>query len=262
MAQNWELLMPVEFRAGLFLDKSKLFMKQALMNWSGGKDSALALYQILQKAEYEVKYLLTSINETFERVSMHGVRVELLAKQAQSLGLPLQKLYLPEMASMDIYSQRMEEMMQKMRAEGIEYSIFGDIFLADLREYREKQLQKVSMQGIFPIWQRNSTQLIEEFIDVGFQAILVCVNEKYLPKEFVGRLIDQDFLKELPKNIDPCGENGEYHSFVFAGPIFKEKIDFEMGEIIYRNYSPISNQNDNTHSNTNWDTGFWYLDLK
>jgi uncharacterized protein (TIGR00290 family) len=237
-------------------------MKSALMNWSGGKDSSLALYQILQKAEFEVKYLLTSVNETFERVSMHGVRLELLAKQAQSLGLPLQKLYLPETASMDIYNHRMEEMMQKMKAEGIEYSIFGDIFLADLREYREKQLQKIPMQGIFPIWQRDSKELIEEFIDLGFQAILVCVNEKYLPQEFAGRLIDQDFLKDLPKNIDPCGENGEYHSFVFDGPIFKEKIAFEIGETVYRNYSPLTNQNDHTHSSPQWDTGFWYLDLK
>jgi uncharacterized protein (TIGR00290 family) len=236
-------------------------MKTALMNWSGGKDSALALYQILQTAEYEVKYLLTSVNETFERVSMHGVRIELLTKQAQRLGLPLQKLYLPEMTSMDIYNQRMAEMMQKMKGEGIEYSIFGDVFLADLREYREKQLQTIPMQGVFPIWHRNSKQLIQTFIDEGFQAILVCVNEKYLPREFIGRLIDQDFLKDLPAHIDPCGENGEYHSFVFDGPIFKEKIDFEKGEIVYRDYAPTTRQNDNTPANIAWDTGFWYLDL-
>ena len=226
---------------------------KAIFNWSGGKDSSLALYEILQKMEYEIACLMSSVNDHYNRVSMHGVRIELIEQQAASIGLPLRQLRLPEMPSMEDYNREMFAIMQGFKDEGINYSIFGDIFLEDLKVYREGQLAKVGMQGIFPIWKRNTTELIEEFVDKGFKAILVCINEKHLDRSFAGRLIDKDFIKDLPAGVDPCGENGEYHSFVFDGPIFKTPIKFEVGEVVHRKYE--------SGESKNFDTGFYYTDL-
>jgi len=226
---------------------------KAVFNWSGGKDSALALYEILQQKEYEISYLLTSVNMIYNRVSMHGVRVELLEQQAREIGIPLQQIRLPEMPGMEDCNREMFSMMKRFKDQGVDYSIFGDIFLEDLKVYREGQLAQVGMQGVFPIWKRNTTELIKEFIDKGFKAVLVCVNEKYLDKSFAGRLIDEDFLKDLPANVDPCGENGEYHSFVFDGPIYKNHIPITLGEVVYRKYDKGAEDN--------FDTGFYYQDL-
>ena len=226
---------------------------KAIFNWSGGKDSSLALYEVLQKQEYEISCLLTSVNAAYNRVSMHGVRIELLEQQAKEIGIPLKQIRLPEMPGMEDYNREMFTMMKQFKDEGIDYSIFGDIFLEDLKLYREKQLALVEIQGVFPIWKRNSTELIHEFIAKGFKAILVCVNEKYMDKSFAGRLIDENFLKGLPASVDPCGENGEYHSFVFDGPIFKNPIPFTKGEVVYRKYDKGAVDN--------FDTGFYYLDL-
>lgn len=226
---------------------------KAIFNWSGGKDSSMALYEVLQKQEYEIACLMASVNAHFNRVSMHGVRVELVEQQAASVDIPLRLLKLPEMPSMEDYNREMTAIMQDFKDQGIDYSIFGDIFLEDLKVYRDGQLAKVGMQGVYPIWKRNTTQLVNEFIDLGFKAVLVCVNEKYLDKSFAGRLIDKDFLKDLPPNVDPCGENGEYHSFVFDGPVFKTPIAFEKGEVVYRKYEQ--------ERSNNFDTGFFYLDL-
>ena len=227
--------------------------KKAIFNWSGGKDSSLALHQILQNKEFEIACLLSSVNNHYNRVSMHGVRIELIEQQAASIGLPLQQLRLPEMPSMEDYNREMFAIMKGFKDNGIDYSIYGDIFLEDLKIYREGQLAKVGMQGVFPIWKRDTSELIQEFIDKGFKAVLVCVNERYLDKSFAGRLIDDDFLKDLPANVDPCGENGEYHSFVFDGPIFKTPIAFEKGEVVYRKYDKGETDN--------FDTGFFYQDL-
>ncbi len=226
---------------------------KAIFNWSGGKDSSLALYEVLQKQEYKISYLLTSVNTSYNRVSMHGVRIELLEQQAKEIGIPLKQIRLPEMPSMEDYNREMFTIMKQFKDERIDYSIFGDIFLEDLKLYREQQLAQAGMQGVFPIWKRDSTELIHEFIAKGFKAILVCVNEKYLAKSFAGRLIDESFLKDLPTNVDPCGENGEYHSFVFDGPIFKNPIPFKTGEVVYRKYDKGAVDN--------FDTGFFYLDL-
>jgi uncharacterized protein (TIGR00290 family) len=239
---------------------------KALFNWSGGKDSSLCLYHVLQQKEYEISCLLTSVNEHYGRVSMHGVRAELLEKQAESIGLPLQKLMLPEMPTMEVYDETLKKMMLSMKERGIEHSIFGDIFLEDLRTYREDQLAKVGMKGVFPLWRKDTTYLLEEFIDLGFKAILVCVNEKYLDKSFAGRLIDKDFLKDLPNGVDPCGEYGEYHTFVYDGPIYKYPIPVERGEVVYRSYAPPKediDDKDTCFSNRpqSYDTGFWYCDL-
>ncbi|SEH27056.1 diphthine--ammonia ligase [Chryseobacterium culicis] len=209
---------------------------KALFNWSSGKDSALALYQTLQENRYEVAVLLTSINQEFQRISMHGVSVSLLEKQAESLGIPLIKMELPKEPSMEEYRQMMSKTMTDVQAQGITHSIFGDIFLEDLRKYREDQLKAVGMEAVFPLWKRNTSQLIQEFLALGFKTIVTCVNGSYLDKSFAGRIIDQKFIDDLPENVDPCGENGEFHTFTFDGPIFKKPVQFEIGETVKKTY--------------------------
>ena len=236
--------------------------QRAIMNWSGGKDSALALHHCIRSGQWEILSLLTSVNEQFGRVSMHGVRTELLAAQANRLNLPLHVMSLPGDASMDIYNSRMHQTLLNFQNLGVTHSIFGDIFLEDLRHYREAQLHRVNLAGLFPLWQRNTTELIHEFVDLGFRAVLVCVNEKHLSNEFVGRDLNLDLLKDLPKTVDPCGENGEYHSFVYDGPIFSSPILFRKGEIVRRVYTPSGRTDCHSEESDNrWDTGFWYQDL-
>ena len=196
---------------------------------------------------------MASVNAHYNRVSMHGVRIELIEQQGAEIGIPLRQLRLPEMPSMEDYNREMFGIMQGFKNDGIDYSIYGDIFLEDLKVYREGQLAKVGMQGVFPIWKRDTTELVREFIDKGFKAVLVCVNEKQLDKSFAGRLIDKSFLNDLPPGVDPCGENGEYHSFVFDGPIFKNPIPIKLGEVVYRKYDKGAVDN--------FDTGFYYQDL-
>jgi len=236
-----------------------------LFNWSGGKDSSLTLYHTLRLSQYEVKYLLTSINEKFNRVSMHGVRVSLVEKQAQSIGIPLRLLSVPGTVSMETYDNLMRQSLEQFKNEGIKTTVFGDIFLEDLRKYREDQLAKIGMKGIFPIWKKSTTALVQEFMDLGFKSVVVCVNEKFLDKSFVGRTIDESFINDLPEGVDPCGENGEFHSFVYDGPIFKQPIAFKRGEIVYREYKKDESTEDDEHTydcSQNYDTGFWYCDLE
>ena len=221
---------------GLLLPMSR---QRAIMNWSGGKDSALALYHSLNSGNWDIRALLTSVNDQHGRISMHGVRMALLEEQAQRIGLPLQLLSLPGDVSMEVYDARMNETLQAVEKTGVTHSIFGDIFLEDLRHYRETQLQRVGLTGAFPLWQRNTTELIHEFVDLGFRAVLVCLNEKYLSADFAGRELDLDLLKDLPKGVDPCGENGEYHSFVYDGPIFSSPVPFTKGDDCPPNLHPI-----------------------
>jgi uncharacterized protein (TIGR00290 family) len=237
-------------------------MKKSIFNWSGGKDSALGLYHCLKDKDIDIKYLLTSLSEEYKRISMHGVRKELLQLQAENIGIELKEIYLPESASLEIYDGIMKIAFEGLKDEGIEYSIFGDIFLEDLRKYREDKLAEVSMKGLFPLWQRPSREIIKEFIALGFQTVIVCVNEKYLDKSFAGRVIDKIFLNDLPENVDPCGENGEFHTFVFDGPIFKKKIDYELGEVIHREYkSESGNVNDPDNDQEAHNNVFWYRDI-
>jgi len=241
-------------------------LQKAIFNWSSGKDSALALYKILQNTDYEIECLLTSVNKEYQRISMHGIRVDLLQEQAKNIGIPLKILEIPEMPTMEIYEKVMTETLLEIKQHGITHSIFGDIFLEDLRVYRENQLEKIGLKGVFPLWKISTKDLIQEFISLGFKTIVVCVNEKYLDKSFVGRIIDQDFINDLPKNVDVCGENGEFHTFTFDGPIFSKPVDFEIGEIVYRKYEkPEKQETSNTACDTNDDTafdfGFWYCDL-
>ena len=239
---------------------------KALFNWSSGKDSALALYKVLRNSDFEITCLLTSVNQEFQRISMHGVRVELLEQQAESIGLPLEIMQIPEMPTMEVYENVMTETLTKLKNQGVTHSIFGDILLEDLRKYREDQLSKMDLEAVFPLWQIPTIDLIQEFIGLGFKTIVVCVNERFLDKSFVGRIIDQDFINDLPENVDVCGENGEFHTFTFDGPIFSKPINFEIGEIVYRKYEkPKQEDSSNSACDTNtsdaFDFGFWYCDL-
>lgn len=240
-------------------------MKKALFNWSSGKDSALALYKIMQDPEIEVVSLLTSVNQHYDRISMHGVRSTLLEQQAASLRLPLYKMEIPEMPSMEIYEDIMKQTLAAFKKQDVSYSIFGDIFLEDLRKYREEKLAEMGFQGIFPLWKTDTKKLMQEFLDLGFKTIVTCVNERYLDKSFAGRIMDQQFVKDLPENVDVCGENGEFHTFTFDGPIFSKPIAFEIGEIVHRKYEKPKNTASNTACDTNTgdsdDYGFWYCDL-
>lgn len=227
--------------------------KSAMFNWSGGKDSSLALYHVLKNPQIEVKHLLTSVNSETERISMHGVRLSLLQQQADSIGLPLSLLSLPGEISMEEYDQLMAQKMQEFLDAGVSTSIFGDIFLEDLKQYREQKLADVGLEGVFPLWKRDTTELVHEFIDLGFKTMIVSVDGSKLDKSFVGRVIDQEFLDDLPAEIDPCGENGEFHSFVFDGPIFKKPIQFEKGEVVGKEYK-LSKETGETVT-------YWFQDL-
>jgi len=235
---------------------------KSFFNWSGGKDSCLALYHILKDKNYSVEKLITNINNQHRRISMHGVREELLELQASATGIPLQKLVLPDQPSMTEYEEEMRTTMNRLKQEGYTHSIFGDIFLEDLKIYRETQLAKVGMTAVFPVWKRDTTALIHEFIDLGFKTIVVCVNEKYLDKTFCGRVIDKSFLTDLPGGVDACGENGEFHTFVFDGPLFNNPVAFTKGEMVYRKYAAPKEQNDNCFQSTPVeDYGFYFCDL-
>jgi len=224
---------------------------KAIFNWSSGKDSAMALYKTLQEDKFDIQCLMTSINAQNDRISMHGVRTTLLEKQAASIGIPLHKLLLPEMPSMEVYTEIVGNAMKQFKTDGVEYSIFGDIFLEDLKLYRENQLVKVGLSAVFPIWKQSTKQLMENFIDAGFKAIVVCVDDRCLDKSFVGRLLDKEFLQDIPENVDPCGENGEYHSFVFDGPLFSKPIEFTKGEVVYKTYEQAEKS-----------YGFYYCDIE
>src|SRR5579863_6532851 len=208
-----------------------------VMSWSGGKDSAVALHELRKSGQYEIVALMTSISEEFRRISHHGVREELLEQQAEAIGIPLEKIYLPSGKSQpctnEVYEQIMSDVMAKFCAEGVRTVAFGDLFLEDLRTWREANLAKAGMQGVFPVWKRDTTQFAQEVIAMGFKAYLSCVEGKVGPG-FVGRPYDLDVLRDLPPGIDPCGEYGEFHSFVYDGPIFSRPVAVQVGEIVIR----------------------------
>lgn len=208
--------------------------EKILLSWSGGKDSTLALYELMKQDKYDIT-LLSTITDKYERISMHGVRETLIDRQAESLGCYLEKVYISPECTNEEYGRKMEEAMSKYKKLGVTKIAFGDLFLQDIREYREKNLQKAGMGAIFPIWGNNTGALANTFIELNFKAILTCVDTKALDGAFAGRLYDKKLLADLPENIDPCGENGEFHSFVFDGPIFKKKINFTVGEKTLRN---------------------------
>ena len=208
--------------------------EKVLFSWSGGKDSAMALYELQRARSYEISALLTVVTEDYDRISMHGVRRVLLERQADSLGYPLEEIFISKNASNEEYESKMRDVLVKYREAGVSSVVFGDVLLEDVRRYREDNLAKVGMRGIFPLWKRDTTELANTFINLGFKAIITCVDSKVLGKRFVGRVYDKQFLRELPPHVDPCGENGEFHSFVYDGPIFRRKISFAIGDIVLR----------------------------
>ena len=232
---------------------------KAIFCWSGGKDSSYCLHKVLTEKLFDVKYLLTTVNDKFKRISMHGIREELLDKQAESIGIPLLKVRVTEGTNNE-YEKQMEVVLLKAKSEGINNVIFGDIFLEDLRVYRETNLAKLRMKGIFPLWKMDTTILINDFISRQFKAIICCTNDGYLGEEWVGREIDKAFLEHLPVNVDPCGENGEYHTFCYDAPLFKKKINFTIGEKVYK---PLEIKTEDVCAlPTNITTkGFWFCDL-
>ncbi|MEY3376988.1 MAG: hypothetical protein RL463_1298 [Bacteroidota bacterium] len=234
---------------------------KAYMNWSGGKDSSLALYKILKSEQFEVTELLTSINEAHDRISMHGVRTDLLRLQAEHIDIPLSTIQLPAQPSMEIYESIMHAKITELKLSGTVDTIFGDIFLEDLRQYREEKLSLMGIRAHFPLWKTDTTMLMQEFISLGFKAIVVCVNGEVLDKSFCGRIIDQSFVNDLPSNVDVCGENGEYHSFVFDGPIFKKPVPFKIGEIVHRSYQNPNTATNNVCHTTPEKIGFYFCDL-
>jgi uncharacterized protein (TIGR00290 family) len=216
-------------------------MIKAYFNWSGGKDSALALWKLLRQKKYTIEYLLTSMNSFHGRVSMHGVRRELVAAQAASINIPLITLELPEQPAMNEYESAVMNQVASLKAKGINHAVFGDIFLEDLKRYREEKLAAAGITCVFPIWKKDTKQLLDTFIDDGFRAIIVCINETYLDKSFCGRQIDKNFCRDLPATVDPCGENGEFHTFVYDGPIFSKPVSFEKGDVVHRTYRAPGN---------------------
>ncbi|MGB2592127.1 MAG: diphthine--ammonia ligase [Candidatus Acidiferrum sp.] len=205
-----------------------------LFCWSGGKDSAMALHALLQQKNVRVAALLTTVTEGYERISMHGVRRELLQRQAQSIGLPLHEVRIPPQCVNPIYEARMEEALRTHFEQGVRKVAFGDIFLEDLRAYREKNLARIGMAALFPIWKRDTRDLARFFVANRFRAVAVCVDPKILPASFAGRDLDESFFRDLPSHADPCGENGEFHTFVFDGPIFQSPIPVRTGEVVHR----------------------------
>jgi uncharacterized protein (TIGR00290 family) len=205
-----------------------------LFCWSGGKDSAMALHVLLQDPHVEVVALMTTVTEGYDRVSMHGVRRELLQRQAESIGLPLHEVFIPPECVNSIYEAHMETALQAHFETGVRRVAFGDIFLEDLRAYREKNLARIGMTALFPIWKRDSRQLMGSFHVHGFRSIAVCVNPKVLDRSFAGRELDASFFADLPAEVDCCGENGEFHTFAFGGPIFKDVVRFQVGERVDR----------------------------
>lgn len=228
-------------------------MPKSFFHWSSGKDAALALYHAQKFNTTKIDRLVTTINGQHNRVTMHGLRTELLIKQANAIGLPLHLVKLPEQPNMQEYEEIISKTYQELNKDGYNQCGFGDIFLDELRSYREKEMKPISCY--FPLWKKNTTKLVHEFEDLGFKAIIISLNADLLDKSFLGRLIDREFLKDLPSYVDPCGENGEFHTFCFDGPIFEKPINFKQGKATLRTY-PSPNQ-----SNNRAEVKFWFLDL-
>jgi len=217
--------------------------EKIMVSWSSGKDSALALHGIQQNKDLEIVALLTTVTQDYGRVSMHGVRRELLDNQAKSIGIPLEVISISKDCSNEEWEEKIQEVLLFYKIKGVTSVAFGDIFLEDLKKYREANLAKIGLKGIFPLWKQSSYILAKKFIELKFKAVITCVDSKLLDGKFCGRDYDAAFISELPKNVDCCGENGEFHSFAYAGPIFRKECSFTKGEIVVR------------------DNQFWFCDL-
>lgn len=214
--------------------KDRSMRPKAFVSWSSGKDSAFALHEARRLGAVEVVGLLTTINEVHHRVAMHGTRESLLDRQIAATGLPCLKIPLPSPCPNDVYEARMTEACARITAQGVRHIVFGDLFLEDIRAYREAHLKAAGMEGVFPLWQRDTRALAHEMIDSGLVAHLVCVDPRSMDRRFAGRRFDANLLAELPAAVDPCGENGEFHTAVSAGPMFAAPISVKPGEVVER----------------------------
>lgn len=212
----------------------KAGVPKAVVSWSSGKDSAMSLHKVLRSGEFEVVCLLTTVTDPFRRVSMHGVREELLDAQALSVGVPVAKVRIPYPCPNDVYEREMGGFLKKWKRKGATHCVFGDLFLEDVRRYREERLDRAGVKPVFPIWGEDTRRLAREMLRVGFRAVVTCVDTRQLGASFAGREFDKSFLDDLPAGVDPCGENGEFHTFVYDGPIFKKRIEVEVGRRVLR----------------------------
>lgn len=218
----------------MVVDEKTQILRTALVSWSGGKDSCLALYELKTSHTFDVAALITTVTEDYDRVSMHGVRRVLLERQAKALGLPLHQVPISKDATNAEYERKMGTALSAYAAAGVDWVVFGDLFLADVRAYREQFLQRLQMRPVFPVWHRSTSEFARDFLRLGFKAVTTCVNTECLDESFVGRILNDSFLEALPSDVDPCGENGEFHTFVFDGPLFTEPVKFSLGEKVLR----------------------------
>ena len=232
--------------------------KKVTISWSGGKDSAFALYKILASGEFEVVNLHTVIDQHSKRVGLHGVREALIEKQAEHLGLPLEKIYLPSSNDHDAYKSIMQNFYHVCAGRGIEGVVFGDIFLEDLRTFRMALLDSSKLTASFPLWKVDSKVLVSDFIDIGFKTTLCAADANYFSAHQLS-LLDHKFLELLPAGVDPCGENGEFHTFVFDGPLFKKPIPITMGEIVSKTY--IYQTKEPNGETRKLESTFWFQDF-
>lgn len=225
------------------------------LSWSGGKDSAFALWHLLQDERYEVQRLHTTFGESTRRVGMHGITEELIEKQASSLGLPLDKIYYPASGDNQEYEKAINFYLDELTEMGIQHLEYGDIFLEDLRAYRDKNLTSRGFRAVFPLWKKPTDELARDFIDAGFRTVICAADADLVQKERVGRDFDLKFIESLPASADPCGENGEFHSFCYAGPIFTEPVAISVGKIVGQSYDiPLANGEKGRKS-------FWFAEV-
>ena len=231
-------------------------MKKMYFNWSSGKDSALALHYLQQDNEFDIDLLLSTVNSKNDRVAMHGTQAELLKAQAEATGLKISLLELPEQPSMEEYNSIMTNEILRLKALGYEYTGFGDIFLEDIRQYREEMLSPMGIKPVFPLWKKDTRALMHNFLEQGFRTVIVAAKADLMGKEFLGQELTKGLLNELPEEVDPCGENGEFHTFCFDGPIFQEPVKFTLGEKVYQTYPNPDKES------TQKEIGFWFIDLR
>lgn len=231
---------------------------QTYFNWSSGKDAALAYHYFTYQEQRVVDRFFTTVNGHYNRVTMHGLRVALLEQQCEAIGMSLDVMELPEQPSMETYGRMMQVKLESYKKEGFSRAVFGDIFLEDLKAYREQQLNSVGIQSVFPLWKKETTKLVQELVQLGYKAIIICIDGSKLDPSFLGRTIDEQFLLDLPLGVDPCGENGEFHTFCYDGPIFQKPVSFKLGEKVFRPYEVGIQEEVEVRKAQK---GFWFLDL-
>lgn len=226
---------------------------KAALFWSGGKDSAFALWQIKQEKQLDIKYLITTVNRNFNRVSMHGLREDVIERQVNETGYPLMKM-LVEGGSNKDYENSLSLIIERLKIEGINKVIYGDIFLEDLREYRDDFLKKHQMEGIYPLWKQDTTVLFQNMKKAGFRTVICCVSSNVLNEGYAGEELTTQLISTMPKTVDTCGENGEFHTFCFAGPVFQNSIEFKLGEKVFK---PLQIKSEESQIQA----GFWFIDI-